>query len=316
MKKILKIVGFILGGILLLVLCGAAYVNIKGIPTYEQPKVNLQVESSPEQVARGKKIAGMLCFACHLSNDEQKLSGKQMTDAPPEFGTIYSSNITQDPVHGIGKYTDGEIYALLRTGIKPNGDYMPPYMPKLLNMSDNDMHAVIAFLKSNDPWIQPSQVVMPKTEPSFLVKFLSNIGAFAPYPLPEKEVVAPDTADAVAYGKYLVNGLMDCYTCHSADFTKLDFANPNNSFGYLGGGNTMYDMEGNPIKTRNITPHKETGIGNWTREQFLQSVKWGKNPDGSNNRYPMLPMSQLADWEVNAIYDYLMTVPAIENKVE
>ena len=315
MKKILKIIGFALGGILLLLLCGAAFINFRGIPSYEQPVVDLTIVSTPEKVARGKKLAGLLCAACHLSNDEPKLSGKQMVDAPPEFGTIYAPNITQDPLHGIGRYSEGKLYALLRTGITPDGRYLPPYMPKLLNMADEDMHAVIAFLKSDDLMIQASSTVQPKTSPSFLVKFLSNIGVFAPYELPTKEVVAPDTAHEVAYGKYLVNGLLDCYTCHSADFTKIDFANPNNSLGYLGGGNTLYTLEGNPIKTSNITPDKETGIGKWTKEQFLQSVKWGKKPFGGNNRYPMLPMSQLEDWEVHAIYAYLMTVPPIVNKV-
>ena len=67
--------------------------------------------------------------------------------------------------------------------------------------------------------------------------------------------------------------------------------------------------------TANLTPDKESGIGNWTKDQFIKAVKSGQ-VDGQNAlRYPMNPYTRLTDDEVGAIYDYLRTIPPINNKV-
>ena len=47
----------------------------------------------------------MLCAGCHLDPVTQKLTGKQMVDAPHEFGRIFSKNITRHPTKGIGGWT-------------------------------------------------------------------------------------------------------------------------------------------------------------------------------------------------------------------
>ncbi|MCK6693337.1 MAG: cytochrome c, partial [Thermoanaerobaculia bacterium] len=60
---------------------------------------------------------------------------------------------------------------------------------------------------------------------------------------------------------------------------------------------------------------KETGIGNFTQQQFYDAVKYGKNPRGGPLHYPMFPHTALSDTEVNAIWAYLQTVPTIKNQV-
>lgn len=70
-------------------------------------------------------------------------------------GKIYSQNITQDSTYGIGNWTDAELLYLLRTGIKKDGQYIPPYMAKLTVTSDQDINAIISFLRSDDPWWLP-----------------------------------------------------------------------------------------------------------------------------------------------------------------
>ena len=57
----------------------------------------------------------------------------------------------------------------------------------------------------------------------------------------------------------------------------------------------------------------ETGVGNWTEEDFIKSVKMGIRPDQISNRYPMMAFSLLTDDEVSAIWAYLQTVPVIHN---
>ena len=139
-----------------------------------------------------------------------------MFDAPKEFGAIYSQNITQDKTYGIGTWTDGELLYLLRTGIKRDGRYAPPWMAKLPNMADEDINSVIAFLHSDDPMVAASLTPDTPCAPSFLAKFLATV-AFKPLPFPGHRIEMPDTNNAVELGKYLVFNL-ECYSCHSADY--------------------------------------------------------------------------------------------------
>ena len=95
-----------------------------------------------------------------------------MDDMPPQFGVAYSLNITQHPQKGIGSWTDGEIAYLLRTGIARDGRYTPPWMVKLPRASDEEIASIIAFLRSDDPLVQASDVEDIPSRPTFFAKFL------------------------------------------------------------------------------------------------------------------------------------------------
>jgi mono/diheme cytochrome c family protein len=313
-KIVLKIIGIIMAVILLAAGGFAAYIHFTGIPKYPVQKVDMTVVVTPEKVARGKAISSMLCTECHLDRATGRLSGQHMADVPAEFGTIYSRNITQDPDKGIGGWTDGEIAHLLRTGIGRDGQYIPPYMAKLPRLADADIEAIIAFLRSDDSLVMPSSAEPPPSQPSFLVKFLSRV-AFKPFPYPTAPQSAPPLTDKVAYGKYLVQDFLDCYACHSASFKTMDAVHPERSAGYLGGGNPMQDLAGNIVYTANLTPDVETGIGGWSEEDFVRAVREGVAP-GRALRYPMPSYAALAPGEVQAIYAYLQTVPAIHNPLD
>lgn len=317
MKRVLKVLAIILGVAILLIGGFAAYIGVKGVPTYKADYpaalLSLQVPRDSAHVARGAKIATLLCNECHRAEDG-KLTGNIIPDLPKEFGHTVSYNITHDPEHGIGKWTDGELYYFLRTGIRKDGSWAPPFMPKFPLMADDDLYSVIAWLRSDDPTLAASPKEYPPNEYNFLVKFLSNV-AFSPPPLPEKPIVVPDTTDLIAFGKYVANGLCVCYACHSADFKTLDYLVPENTTGFYGGGNPTLNKEGEVVPTANLTMDKETGIGNLTQQQFYDAVKYGKNPRGGPLYYPMFPHTTLSDTEVNAIWAYLQTVPTIKNQV-
>ena len=111
------------------------------------------MQVTPERVAQGEKIASVQCMVCHRGSDG-KLSGRLLQELPPEFGEIpHSANITQSKEHGIGKWTDAEIAYLLRTGVKPDGQFLPVYMPKFPHLSDEDLRSVIALLHSDKPYV-------------------------------------------------------------------------------------------------------------------------------------------------------------------
>jgi mono/diheme cytochrome c family protein len=313
-KRLLKIAFGIVVALVVIVLGVLIYIDRSGIPHYPPGKVELTVDVTPERVERGGHTVQLLCAACHLDNATASLAGKPMLDVPAQFGSAHSANITRDPETGIGTWTDGELAYLLRTGVRRDGRYTPPWMVKLPNMADEDLKDVIAYLRSDDPLVRPIKAKRPLSKPSLLTKVLSHV-AFKPLPYPTALIVAPDPSDKVAYGRYLVQGRAICFPCHSADFATVDELVPERSVGYLGGGNAMPDLNGRILKTANITPDPETGIGKWSEDEFVRLLRFGVRPDLSVIVYPMMPFPELTDGDARAIYAYLRTVPPIKNAV-
>lgn len=312
MKTLLKILLGVLALAVLIFAGGAAKIHFSGIPSYEVNDVEYHAKATPENLQRGKQLVLTLCANCHRDPESGLLVGKEMKDAA-DFGLVYSQNITQDKEHGIGAWSDGDLLRLLRTGVLPNGRYTPPYMVKLPHMADEDLEAIIAFLRSDDPLVAPQAIPDKACEPNFLNKFLCNV-AFKPLPMPEKIIEMPDTTDKVAWGKYLTVNL-DCWACHSQSFEVLNIAEPEKTPGYLGGGNPIPNMDGKRIVSSNISSDEETGIGNWTAEAFVRAVKFGLKDGEEALRYPMVPFTHISDAEAAAIFAYLQSVPPVKNKV-
>ncbi len=314
MRRLLVYLGGIVGVLLLAVIGLAGWIRTSGLPHYPVARIDVTIAPTPERIAHGRDLARMLCASCHFNPATRSLAGKRMADVTPQFGVIYAPNITRHPERGIGQWTDGELLSLLRTGIRRDGRYTPPFMVKLPRASDEDLASIIAFLRSDDPLVAPSDVATPPSEFGFLTKLLSRV-AWSPLPYPQAPIVAPDTADAMARGRYLANDLLDCYACHSSDFTRLDVLQPERSAGFYEGGNTLLDAGGREIFSTNLTPDPETGIGAWTEEQFVRALTGGLRPDGSTILYPMQPYAALTDADARAIYTYLRSLaPVVKSR--
>jgi hypothetical protein len=232
--KALRYLLSVIGTIFIAAGCFAAFVAIRGISGYKAEKVEFKVASTPERIERGRQLSAMLCNDCHMDPNTNKLTGTRM-DEVKQFATVYSKNITKHPEHGIGKWTDGELAYLLRTGVKPYGTFLP-VMAKLQKMSDEDLQSILAFLRSDDPVVPADNTQPPLSRYSFLTKFLTTIKAIQPMPF-YKSVPEPSTINAVKWGEYVALNRVECYACHSADFTTDDFINPEKSKGFFGGGN-------------------------------------------------------------------------------
>lgn len=314
MKKVLKVVGLALAALIVVVGAFLAYVAVRGIPSYPPGAIQLKVEVTPARIERGRKIVKVLCAECHLDPTTRQLTGKRMEDAPDEFGPIYSRNITMDREHGIGKWSDGELAYLLRTGVTRDGRYIPPYMAKLPHLADEDLHAIIAFLRSGDPLVAPVAKDPPGvTQPSFVTKLLSHV-AFKPLPYPDKPIALPDPNDELALGRYLVINY-ECWTCHSPDFKTMNTMEPEKTPGFLSGGNPMLDFAHRTIPSANITFDEQTGIGRWSQADFARALRDGVRPDGKPILYPMGVMPELDERELSAMYAYLQSAPKIRNAV-
>ncbi len=116
----------------------------------------------------------------------------------------------------------------------------------------------------------------------------------------------------VQRGAYLVNGPVACANCHSTrapDFSLvpgMDFA----------GGFHLIDPAFD-VYTANITPDKETGIGDWTDEQIITAIREGKDKDGKII-FPPMPVptyNNMSDDDVKAIVAYLHTIKPVHNEV-
>jgi mono/diheme cytochrome c family protein len=104
-------------------------------------------------------------------------------------------------------------------------------------------------------------------------------------------------------GRYLVDA-GDCAACHSAEGGR-PFA----------GGRAIPTPFGT-IYSTNITPDKETGIGNWTGEEFYKAMHEGIGP-GGKRYYPAFPYpwyTALSADDVRAIKAYLDVIPAVRQK--
>lgn len=309
MKKVFKVLGYTLGSLLVLLLLFAVYIQFSARPTFEVKAPDLKVAPDSALIAEGRRIVMTDCIMCHRGSDD-KLSGHLWTD-DGIFGKLWSANLTQHPTAGIGGYTDGELAFTIRTGIKRNGHLAGPFMTFPL-MADEDVAAVIAFLRSDAPEVQPSEIRQPPAEFKFLGKMLNKM-IFKPAPYPQQAITAPPPSDKIAWGRYLATGKWECYRCHSANFESNNDLEPEKSAGYFGGGNPLEDREHNRVLSANITPDPETGIGKWTEAQFSEAVRFGKRPDGTPLSPVMPPMTALTDAEVSAIWAYLQTVPPIKN---
>lgn len=313
MKKAIKILGILIGLMVLGALTFAVYVNYKGIPSYDvHPPAAYDIYTDSASIAEGARMASMMCINCH-GDKNRTLGGAYMADAK-DFGEIYAPNISSHSSSKLSAYSNEELVYLLRTGIKRDGQYSPPYMPKFPNLSDEDMKRLIGFLRSDHPMMAATDHEVPVSQPSFLNKFLCNF-ILGPLPYPENVIPHVDTTDMIALGRYISTAKFDCYQCHSQNFKTVDPVNPEKTPGFFTGGNRLFRKNGDLVLSSNLTMDDATGLGRWTENDFVRTVKTGLRPNGLPAcEYPMVPFAQMTDKEARAIWAYLNTLEPVENK--
>ncbi|RWY49433.1 cytochrome c family protein [Mucilaginibacter gilvus] len=265
---------------------------------------NYKAVSTSHALARGKVLAFSICAGCHYDRAINKFIGTQIHDIPGIAGKVYSANLTHSGSHGImAKYTDAEVKYLLKTGVANDGRFLN-YMLRP-NMADQDIDAIIAFIRSDDASVAAADTAVGLTHLTFVGKAFMNIKA---KPMPyQANVKLPAISDKVKLGYYLIDNL-GCFHCHSKSLTKLNFLYPDQTKGYLAGGIKLKGKDEMDIYASNITPDKNTGIGDYTKEQFFNALQNGRAPDRVL-RAPMPKFDKLTHAEIDAMYAYLQTVP-------
>ena len=151
----------------------------------------------------------------------------------------------------------------------------------------------------------------------------------SPYPPAKPEPLAP--AGSAKRGAQLVN-LGGCHDCHtpklqdgSPDTSRLLSGHPANAplAPEVKGGvstNMLLTSWRGPwgmTLSRNLTPDKETGIGNWTLADFKKTIRTGINPKGEVLLPPMpiAFLQNLPDSDLESIFAHLRTVKPVRNQV-
>jgi mono/diheme cytochrome c family protein len=282
---------------------------------------DLIVERTPERVARGKYLANhvTVCIDCHSTRDWSKFSG------PPTEGTLgmggdvfnhkfgfpgtyYAANITPA---GISKYTDGELFRLITTGVTREGKAIFPVMPYRYygQLDEEDVKSIIAYIRT----LEPVQNTVPKSSSDFPMNFIINV-------IPQKADFTrlPERTDIIGYGRYLTTA-SGCVECHTR-FDKGRLVKGTE----FGGGREFPLADGSIVRSGNITPDSATGIGNWNKATFRNlfhartdstTLNTKLEAGAFNSVMPWTMYGGMTDEDINAIYAYLRTIKPITNKV-
>lgn len=259
-------------------------------------------------IARGKYLATAGdCQACHRTSEDANklpLSGGYVIDSP--MGAIISSNITPSTQNGIGNYSESQFASAVRDGVRADGANLYPAMPYTAyrGLSDADIHAMYAYFMHG---VQPVDRAVPETKLTFpfnqrwLMKGWNLLFLHG-----EPAASSPVAEDKIARGKYLVDTLGHCGSCH----TPRNVLMAESGSQYLGGGSV------GGWYAPNITSDTVSGIGNWTQDELAQYLRSGHVEGKGQAAGGMAEaiehsLRHLQDNDVQAMAAYLKTVPAL-----
>ena len=256
---------------------------------------------------RGKYLVeGILtCGNCHTPRGPGGVldTAKRHAGSPaPQIDTpewsAHPTNITPDKETGIGSWTREQVKVAIQQGKRPNGQQLAPLMPYPFYriFTPSDLDAVLTYVLAQPP---VSNKVPPNVYKAKQLTF--DVPPGAEKPMPEK-----DMADPVKKGFYLAS-IGHCMECHTPLVKgRRDFKSG------LGTGGERFEGPWGVTVSRNITSHKENGIGAWSDDEIKRAITQGVRKDGTKLRPPMgfQWYATMTDADLSAIVAYLRTVPA------
>ncbi len=260
-------------------------------------------------VANGEyvlKVSG--CIHCHSTDEGVALAGGRALDTP--FGIFYTPNITSHKSTGIGAWSRDDFRQALKHGVSPDGsDYYPAFpFTSYSQLRADDIDAMFAYILSRPASDKNNR----KHELEWFLRW--RIAAqvwkwlfFEPVEF-QKDI---EHGNEMNRGAYIAEAMGHCGECHT----------PRNLLGAL---DTDRAYAGNPNGpdqelVPNITSDKTTGIGDWSREELIEFLKYGELPDGEYVVGSMDPviqgMSFLTSNDRDSLAEYLLSLTPIENHV-
>lgn len=229
-----------------------------------KPKLDPAVVAKGEYLARAGD-----CIACHTAPEGEVFAGGRPMPTP--FGTLYTSNITPDAEHGIGKWSADDFYKTMHHGRFPDDGLLYPAMPfgSYTKVTREDSDAIFAYLQTIQPVAtkdRPHELDFPYNNRSLVLGWRTLF-------FTEGEFKKDETkSEEWNRGAYLVEGLGHCGMCHT----------PINA---LGGNSESDAFKGGLIPMQNwyapsLTSNKEAGLGDWSIEDITDLLKKGISKRG------------------------------------
>ena len=250
--------------------------------------------------------------SCHTDtkNDGAFLAGGRPINTP--FGTFFGTNISPDPATGIGKWTDEDFVRAMTKGLSPEGDNYFPVFPytSFHNITQEDLIALKAYLFSIPAVNQkniPHDLILPFGRQALLMIWKNVVWS------PQTFISNPEQTKSWNRGAYIAQALAHCGECHT----------PRN---LLGGLKTYLHFSGSKEGPEgelapNITPHKITGIGDWTKVDISYFLETGMKPDGDYTQGLMAEVIEhgyyyLKVEDLDAVAEYLISLLPINNNLK
>jgi mono/diheme cytochrome c family protein len=259
--------------------------------------------------AHGEKMFALGgCASCHAAPDATGAAKLVLSGGKSfvtEFGTFYAPNISPDPKHGIGGWSDADLASAMRYGSSPEGSHYYPAFPytSYSRASLGDIVDLRAYLNTLPATAQPDRA----HDVGFPFNIRRSLGGWKLLFLRDGFVLADAglTDDAKA-GRDMVEALGHCAECHTPR-------------GMLGNLRRSVWMSGapNPSGRGTIPPLAPGAKGlSWSESDIAEYLKSGFTPDfdtaGGEMAEVVENTSQLSDAERLAIAAYLKALPPLD----
>jgi mono/diheme cytochrome c family protein len=304
------------------------YIELSWDKKYDWPGPNLRASQDSAVIARGKYLVTgpAHCVACHVSGFEEFIAVEQGKEVPlaggfafpmGPLGSIVSANLTPDTKTGIGRYTDEQIFRMMRHGIRPSGLASMPVLMPFWKMADDDLVAIVSYLRS----LPPVEREAPPAKWTFLGKAVRTFSTtFKPIENPDAPAVAPPMAPTVERGEYLARYVANCVGCHTQrDMMTYEATGPEFAGGmefepwpelhqFLGEDPELW------LRTPNITPDPNSALSKFkTKEEFIQRFRQGRLISFSAMDWGQF--SRMTDEDITAIWMFLQSLEPVKNDI-
>ncbi|MDZ7279602.1 cytochrome c [Pantoea eucrina] len=255
-------------------------------------------EDEAQLIKRGEYLSRLGdCMACHSVAGKPDYAGGLAIES--NLGTIYSTNITPDVEHGIGRYSEQQFSDAVRKGVLPDGSRLYPAMPypDYAKISDADLHALYVYFMKG---VQPSSAQPQKTDLSFPFSQRWGMRLWNWAFTDEKPFQPIGGASAeINRGAYIVESLGHCGSCHTPRGLGMNEKALDSSDAQFLAGGSLNHWDVPSLR----------GLPRWSTQEIVDYLQTGRNDQaavgGEMKSVVEHSSSHMTDADLHAIAAYL-----------